>query len=537
MSDKPIKEPTSVEAAKEDKPTTTAEPEPAPTSTTTTTTTPTASEGSNDEGKAVDETTTTTTTATSPSKAGSEEKNPGKKAATKHDDHDDDEKPAEPLSAVDERATAPATPELLSDQLDMMLYSLRTLSHLLERCKYISQLEVTNMRRAYDFTVSEFSRHVGDGRPRRAGVVAKVAEAEGIIKELEDYVASSPLGKSYEYTNTSFSWRSVLHTPSERRMQSVMASVFLFFTFIPVATALMVVLFSWRYTAPFAIAYVIYIFTIGKVQHPIKRNLFVAQHQVWKYYRDFFPVRLIVPDNVRQRLDRSRNYLFCYHPHGVHGFGAIINFGLDTNDFLQTTGINTHIQTLAVNFYIPFWRRLMIWMGCGDASSACIRKTLRGGPGESVALIVGGAEESLMSKPNTNDLYLMKRRGFLKIALQEGSPLVPVYGFGENNCYKKPEIADNRTVKKVLRVVKKFTGFVPLLIAGRGFFNYNWGLMPHRTPIVVVVGEPLEMPRIAEPTVEEMDYWQQRYVEALEKLYVEHRGIYDLQSTGLRIMN
>ena len=42
-------------------------------------------------------------------------------------------------------------------------------------------------------------------------------------------------------------------------------------------------------------------------------------------------------------------------------------------------------------------------------------------PGRAVALAVGGAEESLLSRPHTLDLVLKKRQGFIRIALQTGT--------------------------------------------------------------------------------------------------------------------
>lgn len=41
-------------------------------------------------------------------------------------------------------------------------------------------------------------------------------------------------------------------------------------------------------------------------------------------------------------------------------------------------------------------------------------------PGRAVALAVGGAEESLLSRPRTLDLVLKKRQGFVRIAVQAG---------------------------------------------------------------------------------------------------------------------
>ena len=50
--------------------------------------------------------------------------------------------------------------------------------------------------------------------------------------------------------------------------------------------------------------------------------------------------------------------------------------------------------------------------------SACAQVLRK--PGRAVALAVGGAEESLLSRPRTLNLVLKKRQGFVKIALQAG---------------------------------------------------------------------------------------------------------------------
>ncbi|EPY27166.1 2-acylglycerol O-acyltransferase 2 [Strigomonas culicis] len=283
------------------------------------------------------------------------------------------------------------------------------------------------------------------------------------------------------------------------------------------------------------IIYILYLCTIGRPRHPVRKNMAVVRSGIWRHYKDYFPVRLVIPRATRRRFDRQKNYLFGYHPHGIHTFGAISCFGSEANDFSKLLpGIRVHLQTLGVNYYIPFWAYLMSIIGAGDASAACLRATLRAGPGESVALVVGGAEESLVAQPNRNDLVLHKRKGFIKIALQEGASLVPVYGFGENSVYDIPRLSAHPVVQRGLRLLKRATGFTIPLIAGRGFF-LRWGLMPHRRPIVVVVGEPLDLPQVPQPTPEVIDYWQERYIAALEKLYAEHKGVYDLEATGLRI--
>ena len=54
------------------------------------------------------------------------------------------------------------------------------------------------------------------------------------------------------------------------------------------------------------------------------------------------------------------------------------------------------------------------------------------GPGSAITIVVGGAEESLHSRPGVMELVLKKRHGFIRIAIETGSLLVPILSFGEN---------------------------------------------------------------------------------------------------------
>ena len=375
------------------------------------------------------------------------------------------------------------------------------------------------------------------GDSSRVEYSPKAAAANRLLTALEQYVDETPTSASFDVNGARFSWRSIIDTPGERRLQTLVVSLFIFFTGIPISFAIFFLLMLSRYTAPLMVLYFIWMFTFGRPNHPHAKNWRFAHLAIWRYYRDYFPVRLVVPRSVRRKVEKDRNYFFVYHPHGVHTFGALLNFGVDSNDLRDMLpNITVHVQTLKANLFVPFWRQLTIWMGCGDASSSCIRKTLRSGPGQSIMLVVGGAEESLMAKPNANDLLLFKRKGFIKIALQEGTPLVPVYGFGENNVYNVADIAKAPGVQRLLELFKRYAGFAIPLVRGRGFFNFSFGILPHRRPIVVVIGEPIEVPRIAKPTAQDLDKWQARYIEGLRKLFDEHRGIYDLEATGLRII-
>lgn len=83
-------------------------------------------------------------------------------------------------------------------------------------------------------------------------------------------------------------------------------------------------------------------------------------------------------------------------------------------------GIVPHLLTLASNFRIPFYRDILLALGICSVSKQSCSNILKGGPGQAITIVVGGAAESLSARPGTADLTLRKRLGFIKVAIQHG---------------------------------------------------------------------------------------------------------------------
>merc|ERR1712073_14027 len=96
----------------------------------------------------------------------------------------------------------------------------------------------------------------------------------------------------------------------------------------------------------------------------------------------------------------------------------------------------------------------------------------------------------MLAHPGNSKIVLKDRAGFVKVALMAGASLVPVWGFGENNLYENLAVKSS-SVRKWQRRLQKMISFAPILMEGRGVFSYSGGLIPHRRPITVVVGDPI----------------------------------------------
>ena len=83
-------------------------------------------------------------------------------------------------------------------------------------------------------------------------------------------------------------------------------------------------------------------------------------------------------------------------------------------------GMTSYMCALPIWFQTPFFREFLMAGGLIPSSRKSIKNMLRRSDGGNcVSLIVGGSPESLLSRPGDVRLYLKKRFGFVKIALQE----------------------------------------------------------------------------------------------------------------------
>ncbi|KAK0487086.1 diacylglycerol acyltransferase-domain-containing protein [Armillaria novae-zelandiae] len=299
--------------------------------------------------------------------------------------------------------------------------------------------------------------------------------------------------------------------PLQRRLQ--MTAVASWSVLFVLMTCLFLYLCSFPPLWPVLAFYHIWVHHIDKASiHGGRPSKWFRDFVCWKYFADYYPISYAVEAD----LPAGRNYIFGYHPHGR---GAMATFATEATGFSKAfPGITPHLLTLSSNFKLPFYRDLIMWMGIASVSKRSCSNILEGGPGQSIAIVIGGAAESLSAHPGTVDLTLKKRLGFIKIAIQQGASLVPVFSFGEN---------DGTTVYIIQKKFQSIFGFTFPLFHGRGLLNYNLGLMPYRRRIVVVslnashrpVGRPIHVKQIDKPDIEEIRRIQSLYIDELTRIW------------------
>ncbi|KAI8454413.1 diacylglycerol acyltransferase, partial [Phakopsora pachyrhizi] len=303
------------------------------------------------------------------------------------------------------------------------------------------------------------------------------------------------------------------------------------------------------------VPYSIWILFIDDAQNRGGRTVeCIRKLSFWKLFGSYFPISLVKTVD----LPGDRKYIFGYHPHGIIGLGAAINFGSEATGFSQKfPGLNPHLLTLKNNFLMPFYRDLILSLGlCSVSMKSCVGALNSKNPyrsysftsknesslssdgtsadkdgghtrGNCLIIVVGGAEESLMARPGTSDLVLKKRLGFIRLAIKEGADLVPVFSFGENEIYDQLVSQDGSVLSKLQKGFKRLFGFTFPIFYGRGLFGSgSIGLLPHRRPIVSVVGKPIRVERMAEVSEEEVLRVQHLYIDELKWVWEKYKDVY-----------
>ncbi|KAI0994994.1 hypothetical protein K3495_g13187 [Podosphaera aphanis] len=347
---------------------------------------------------------------------------------------------------------------------------------------------------------------------------------KGCAKALEDYelqrLASGRMAGE-RWKTSAIRW-APMNVPLRRRLQTLVvlchtlsivlsASIFFFTAAIPL---------FWPLMAPYLI-YCMYS-TASTSGSLARRSEFLRSSPVWSLFASYFPARL----HRSQELSPFRKYIFGYHPHGIISMGAFAAFSTEALGFSQLfPGIKNTLLTLDSNFRIPFYRDYALALGLASVSrESCENLLSRGGPnndgmGRAVTIVVGGARESLISEPGTLRLVLQCRKGFVKMALRTGADLVPVIGFGENDLYYQVQPDSHPKIHRFQLLVKKLLGFTVPLFHARGVLNYDFGLMPYRRPLNIVVGRSIPVKQNRNPSQEEVDRLHKEYVEELERMW------------------
>jgi len=223
---------------------------------------------------------------------------------------------------------------------------------------------------------------------------------------------------------------------------------------------------------------------------------------IWKTWCEYFSFTVM---QKGKGVSPDRHYIFVEFPHGVFPLGFMLSATIVQK---VLTGLRVEGAIASILFRIPVLAQLCHWFGSRPATTGNIHKLLDQG---SAGLMAGGIAEIFLSSREHEKVYLKKRKGFVKIALQRGAPLVPIYYFGNTQLL---DFAGGPAMQKVSRSLRMSL----LLFYGRWYLP-----VPYQVPITMVIGEPMEVEQVDNPTDEQINQLHERFVAELHKLFDEYK--------------
>jgi 2-acylglycerol O-acyltransferase 2 len=237
-----------------------------------------------------------------------------------------------------------------------------------------------------------------------------------------------------------------------------------------------------------------------------------SQRMLRRLVSSYFNVRVAIED--KDALAACKQCIISVHPHGVLSLDHAMTF-CGYSEEVDALLPLTNRSALGANilYKIPFLREFLLWGGGVDAGRATASRCLQ--TGLSLSVVPGGEREQLLAQAgHTEQLILKDRSGFVRLALNHGVPLVPVYCFGEAQMYYQ-----SCFFMPFRRWVQRKLGVALVMPYGR------WGIpgLPLPVPLTYQVGKPIEMPKLPEATRTEVDEHHARYMREVQELFEKHK--------------
>eukprot|EP00956_Cyclotella_meneghiniana_P013990 scaffold20678_cov69-Cyclotella_meneghiniana.AAC.4 len=244
----------------------------------------------------------------------------------------------------------------------------------------------------------------------------------------------------------------------------------------------------------------------------------------------YFGLKTIIEDeeDLMSHAKQNKAVIFAFNPHDMLPY-AVFAFSPFLRRLPDKINDDAACLMSSAIFNVPFLRQVYSWASALPVDKRTFMGRLK--RGESFAFVPGGVQEVIMLDPANPDdviLFLQNRKGFIKLALSTGSPIVPVFGFNLDGSYgywfpKHPYI------EKLARTI----GFLPLIFWGRWFIPFG---IPNPRRISVVIGPAIDVPKIDETDQEVIDKYHAIFLNELEELFERHKTEAGYGSRKLKII-
>jgi hypothetical protein len=247
---------------------------------------------------------------------------------------------------------------------------------------------------------------------------------------------------------------------------------------------------------------------------PLVETFSMAVEMLWpgelesleKNIRESFPIEGTFP---------SKQAIYVFHPHGLFSITHYLHIGSRLTNWKIRDMKGTAIHWL---WWLPFGKELLDHFHFVSSHYSSMKKVLEGG--ESLSITLGGVREILYSEPGKMKLNIGKRQGIFKMALETGTPLVPVLVYGENELY---EIQHSPWLDWCQEQLVPYALFLPIPTLTSCLNWLSLGRKPLHTPVKTVIGDAIPVEKKEIVLEEDILKLREHYFTSLRTLYANTR--------------
>lgn len=248
---------------------------------------------------------------------------------------------------------------------------------------------------------------------------------------------------------------------------------------------------------------------------------------IWKAWLNYVSFQVISEQVQDSNFDLKRDQaILAFSPHGIVPFA--LGLGFIPQDALDQFGYFRPVVASATRLF-PFVRTLICWGKGVDASRNEVHFALK--EGSRIGLAPGGISEMFEGYPkmgrNLNDecVLLASRKGFIRLALEHGVPVIPIYCFGSSKMLRRFNLPIFEKISNLFRI--------SLCL----FFGKNFLPIPYRKKLLYIIGNPIHPPTNIDNVNEELvNDMHLKFCNEMLRIFDKYKNDYGWGAKTLRIV-
>ncbi len=237
----------------------------------------------------------------------------------------------------------------------------------------------------------------------------------------------------------------------------------------------------------------------------------IRYNKVFKNYKYYYE------DSID--FESSKN-MFCFHPHGIFCF-CFSSQSISVDSFLNNFKRKTNYLVTGILLKLqPIF--LLLKLVLGSYINSVEKKTMMKimSNNENIALLPGGFFEASLSQVGKNKIYIKNKYGFIKLALNYGYTVYPIYCFGENDLYYN--LFEWIFPDKIKFFLNKYK--IPCVLPFGNFY-----LPRYKVNLITVIGKGIKCPKTTKDnlTIDIIREYQNKYIDEIIRIFDKYKNLSD----------